>query len=231
MYQYFLAKGSERIFLFESQFQFLTEDTSLSHYEKGLVKGLFKFDRSKINQIWTELSLWGLIGRAYPVELVRILCAFGCDLVVEHENDSQRATKSFSPVTYMVPITTGEQPHYRHLYHGTLDASSANHIPFFLELSDKLVIGSYYTTLNGDVDSQFPIFCGHLEADMCLKHGCIRQSLFELFSEGLSIVSEDKFICRILARKDDEHDVIIGDLSEQTLFYIAEDKNSSIKSD
>lgn len=227
MYQYFLVKGSERIFLFESQFQFLTEDSSLSHYEKGLAKGLFKFDRSRINQVWVELSLWGLIGRVKPVELVRVLCAFGCDLVVEFENDSQPITRFFSPVTYMIPITSGEQPHYKHLYHGTLGSDSDDHIPFFLELPDKLVVGSYYTTATDDVDFQFPIFCNLLETDMCLQQDSIRQSLFELFNEGLSIMSDDGVTCRILAKKDDEHDVVRGDLSEQTLFYIAESKVTS----
>lgn len=227
MYQYFLMKGSDRIFLFESQFQLLTEDASLSHYEKGLAKGLFKFDRSRINQVWVELSLWGLIGRVNPVELVRVLCAFGCDLAVEFENDSLPITKSFSPVTYMIPITSGEQPHYRHLYHGTLGAESDDHIPFFLELPDKLAIGSYYTTTTSDVDFQFPFFCKLLETDMCLKQGSIRHPLFELFNEGFSIISDDGVTCRTLAKKDDERDIIRGDLSEQTLFYIAESKATS----
>lgn len=223
-FNYILTFGSTKVFLFESQFQFLTEEVSLSHYEKGLAKGLFEFDRSRVNQIWAELSLWGLIGRVNPVELVRVLCAFGCNLVVEHESDSRPITKSFNPVTYLIPMTAGEQPHYRHLYHRKLGVDSHDQIPFFLELSGKLVIGSYYTTTTEDVDSQFPIFCRLLESDMCFQHGCIRQSLLTLFNEGLSITSDDGFTCRTLAKKNDVRDVICGDLSEQTLFYIAEDR-------
>lgn len=213
--------GPARIFLFESQFQFLNEEVCLNHYEKGFARGLFQFDRSKINQVWTDLYLWGLIGRIYPVELVRILCAFGCNLVVEYEKDSQTLIKSFSPVIYMVPIKAGEQPHYRHLYHASLENGTEGQIPLFLELADKLIIGSYYTTHNTDVDSQFPKFCKLLETDWCIGNGKFQRSLFELFYEGFPIIAQRAAEDVTLVENDFSNDTLRGYGAEESLFFVA----------
>lgn len=221
MFRYYLENGSVRLFLFESQFQFLTENSCLLHYEKGLSKGLFQFDRSGINQVWSELALWGLIGRICPIELVRILCAFGCDLVVHHKNNSRSLEKSFIPVTYFIPMDASEQPHYRHFYHVPLEGGPEDQIPLFLELAEKLVIGSYYTTPSYDLDFQFPAFCKLLEKDWCIEPGNFRRSLFELFNEGYPIVAQAIAKDVTLVEKDCVNDILRGCGAEESLFYVA----------
>ncbi|MBL7557212.1 MAG: hypothetical protein JNM24_15405 [Bdellovibrionaceae bacterium] len=98
-YKYFLVWKNLQIPLFESQFRFNIEDQCLKHYEKGLARGMFAFNRTGVDQVWSELALWGLIGRICPIELARILCAFGCGLVAHNKNNTWALSKSFFPVT------------------------------------------------------------------------------------------------------------------------------------
>lgn len=220
MYQYFLVKGSERVFLFESQFQFLTEDASLSHYEKGLAKGLFGFDRARINQVWSQLGLWGLIGRICPVELVRVLCAFGCDLQVSDGSETQPLLKSFQPVTYFIPIRNEDLQDLRHLYHVPLDPHSAEHIPTLLELDGRLVIGSFYVGVGSDVDSQLPDYCELLDRDLCLPRHSIRRSLRHFFDREFRIEAQVKNASVTLAHWDQRNEIIRGFKLDRTLFYL-----------
>lgn len=221
-YKYFLAWKDSKILLFESRFKFLTEDACLAHYEKGITRGLFQLDHTRINLIWTDLALWGLIGRICPVELVRILCAFGCALVVDCKDSQDRTlTKSFAPITYVIPMASSEQSNYRHLYHVPLETGSEDQIPLFLELANKLVLGSYYTTHNHDVDSQFPKFCKLFEKDCCIGNGVFRHSLFELFHEGFPIDALGTVENVTLVEKDCANDVLHGYGAEESLFYVA----------
>lgn len=166
--------GSIKIFLFKSQFQFLNEEQCLKHYEKGISKGLFCFDRSRINQVWSELGLWGLVGRAYPVDLVRILCAFGCNLAVESKSACEILIKTFSPVTYSILISnyTMATPDESHI---TL--SEGVEVPIFIDIGGQKIIGHFYTTNTNDADTQFPKFCQMLEHDECLSRGSVHKVL------------------------------------------------------
>ena len=220
MFQYSLIFGSTQIFLFESQFQFLTEEASLHYYEKGLAKGLFSFNRARIDQVWSGLGLWGLIGRICPVELVRVLCAFGCGLEVVYPGASAPLAKSFLPVTYFIPVNEDLRPHIRHIYHWPLEPNSTEHIPILLELDKRLAIGSSYTTLDNDVDFQFPQFCRLMERDLCLPVDSIRLSLLALFNEGFTIIAETREKRMVLAHRDCAGETIYGFSCDQTLFYL-----------
>lgn len=220
MYKYYLAFSSTQIFLFESQFQFLNEDRCLRHYEKGLAKGLFGFEGSRINQVWSELALWGLIGRICPVELVRVLCAFGCRLKMVGPRASAHLSKSFFPVTYFIPVVPGEKDRIWHLYNRLLDPNSAECIPILLELDDRLVIGSYYTTSKRDIDVQMPKFCELMEQDMCLQACTLRDVLFDFLRGGYKITAQDHGQCIVLAKWNAATDTLRGYANDDTLFYV-----------
>ena len=220
MCKYYLVFGSTQIFLFESQFQFLNEETSLRHYEKGLVKGLFAFDRARIDQVWSELGLWGLIGRVCSVELVRVLCAFGCELQMADGVGLCQLRKSFQPVTYFIPASAADQAQIRHLYHWPLESNSTEHIPVFLELDDRLILGSYYFTSGSDADSQLSNFCKLLEQDLCLPTDSIRVSLLRFFEEGIAFVAESGNDNITLAYWDRVTGTIRGFSENQTLFFL-----------
>ena len=219
MFSFHLYFGSIKIFLFESQFQFLNEDQCLRHYEKGLASGLFSLDRSRINQVWSELGLWGLIGRAFPVELVRILCAFGCEIAMFDGYRTQAIQKSFQPVTFLIPLTRHERKHVGKL--NTIQLGPNRGISIFLELDKRLVIGNYYITSGTNTDSQFPKFCKQLESDCCLPHNSIRACLFKLFWSGYKILAQDQGRNSIIVQRDVQKDVLRGLHCEETLRYLS----------
>lgn len=221
MYTYTLVwKGTQAI-LFKSQFLFLTEGSCLRHYEKGIAKNLFSLDRVTINHIWSGLGLWGLIGRVCPVELVRILCAFGCGIEVSADADlAKTLMRSFRRVSYFVPLFSGEEQFIRHVYHKPIDSNAMEHIPLLLKLDDRLVLGSYYTTVGRDADVQLPAFCRFLEKDLCLPSGTMREVLSVLFWEGYIFMAQDEHHGEILAEYEPAQDLIRGYMGEETLFYV-----------
>lgn len=220
MYQYYLVFGSTKIFLFKSQFQFLTEEASLHHYEKGLAKGLLSFNRARIDQVWSELALWGLIGRICPIELVRILCSFGCDLVVFHKGISQNLEKSFHPVTYFIPVSVVEQQMIHHFYHSPLEPDSPEDISLFLQLDDRLLIGNFYCTSDSDADSQFPLLCKLLERDMCLPQNVVNHSMILFFENGYELSAQLEDATVILAVLNKTSGIIRGCYEEATLEFL-----------
>lgn len=221
-YNYFLVWRNLQIPLFESQFRFASEDQCLRHYEKGIARAVFAFKRASIDQVWSELALWGLIGRICPIELVRILCAFGCEIAtVDGGGGSFLLKKSYMPVTYLVPIDFSERPSLRHLYDIEIEPIYKNKIPMFLDLSDCLVIGSFYTDLISDIDSQFSKFCRLLESDLCLQPRVVSVALSKLFWRGFKIRGIDQSGSHILAQRDLTRNIIQGFRDEETLFYLS----------
>lgn len=219
-FYYLVWKGLE-VPLFESQFKFLTEDTSLKHYEKGLVSGLFQFDRARINQVWSELGLWGLIGRVYPIELVRILCAFGCEIERYGDPSNEVIQKSFKPVTYLIALAGHEHKCVDELIKIPLEIGSTRYISIFIKLDKRLVIGNYYLTSGTNEDSQLPKFCKLLESDCCLPDNSIRDCLFKLFWGGYKILAQDQGRYSIIAQRDVKKDVLRGLYCEDTLTYLS----------
>lgn len=220
-FNYFLVWRYLQIPLFESQFKFTSEDQCLRHYEKGLASGLFSLDRPRINQVWSELGLWGLIGRECPTELVRILCAFGCEIAMLEGYRTQVIQKSFQPVTYLIPLTQHEQKHLGKLNTIQIELGSNRYISIFLELDKHLVIGNYYITAGTNVDSQFPKFCKQLESDCCLPHNSIRVCLFKLFWNGYKILAQDQGMFSIIVQRDVKKDILRGLYCEDTLTYLS----------
>lgn len=222
-YKYFLTWKNCEIYLFESQFQFMSQDNCLIHYEKGLARGLFSFDRSKINQVWSELGLWGLIGRAYPVELVRILCAFGCRLKSsDFIGKAVILKKSYFPVTYYLVASPFKTEHVRSIFDRPFEVGSDIKIPLLFEMSDRLLLGNYYITRDRDADVQMPHFCKLLDLDLCLAAGEIQSVLSKLFFKKYKLVGECVSSCITLAENDLTRDVIRGYGLENSLFYIGE---------
>lgn len=220
-YKYFLTWKDSEVSLFESQFQFLAQDVCLAHYEKGLARGLFSFDRSRINQVWSELGLWGLIGRLRPVELVRILCAFGCEIKIVRNCKRQLIQKSFRPVTYILPFARSEQKHVLRQNRIRLEPGTNRYIPIFLVLDKRLVIGNYYLTSDTDVDSQFPKFCSQLESDSCLPRNSIRICVFNLFWHGFNIQAQDQSKYSVIVQRDVQKNILRGLHCEETLKYLS----------
>lgn len=228
MFQYYLIGGSKRILLFESQFQFLTEEASLSHYEKGLAKGLFSFDRARIDLVWTTLGLWGLIGRVYPVELVRVLCAFGCTILRAVDlRPNGILAKSFEAATFVIPVRSDQLLAVRCDYQFALESGAQEVVPVLLELEDRLVVGSYYTTPTLGPDEQFPKFCAMLEEDCCLPKDCLKTSVFRLFCKGFSLVAKTDLSDIELASSNSNADVIRGFKDDLSLFYLGVFKRSA----
>ncbi len=213
--------------MFESQFQFFTQRDCLRHYEKGIAKGIFGFDRSRVGQVWASLALWGLIGRVNPVEVVRALCAFGCELQRNHQGEVIVLQKSFYPVTYYLPVSQGETPGLRHHFHKSLVKGDEDHIPLLLELKDRLVLGHYYSTEELDADQQLPAFCSKLENDLCFVTGIYQSMLSTLFYEGLEIRAETHGKNILLARNDLSKNTLTGIEGEQTLFFVGQAKRAA----
>ena len=221
MFHYYLVHGSKRIRLFESQFRFLTEETCLSHYEKGLAKGLFRFDRSRIDQVWTMLGLWGLIGRVCPVELVRVLCAFGCAILRTVDSRSDGILpKSFEAVTFVIPVRSDQHVAVRCDYQFALESGAPEPLQVLLELDDRLVVGSYYTTATLSVDEQFPKFCDILERDCCFPKDCLKTSVFRLFCKGFRLIAKTDLAEIELASWNSNEEVIRGFKDDLSLFYL-----------
>lgn len=224
-YYYYLVWKDLEIPLFESQFRFLREDQCLRHYEKGIAGGIFDFNRAGIDQVWSELALWGLIGRIYTVELVRILCAFGCEIGLECSgNQTFIIKKSFWPVTYYIAkqLTSDRQDQ------GHISLSAGIDIPLYLEIKGKRIIGHFYTSHSIDADTQFPIFCKILEQDECLPPGSIRNLLVKSFLAGEKIIGKSDRVLT-LAAYDKASGVIRGYGKEDTLYFLGlvEDKKAA----
>lgn len=220
-FRYFLVWKEFEILLFKSQFYLRNEAQCLRHYEKGIERKIFEFDRARINRIWSELSLWGLVGRTCPVELVRILCAFGCEIRLVRDGEVlSTLQKSFWPVTYFIPVAQAVQPFIRHMYHLPLEPNSTEHIPILLELDQRVVVGSFYFTSEADVDFQLPRLCRLMEYDLCLPVDCIRRALSALFSDGHKVVAESEEGCVVLAYRDRLNGILHGFNADQSLFYI-----------
>lgn len=225
MYQYRLSYGSYEVILFESQFQFLQEGHALSHYEKGLTKKLFSFDRTQINQVWSELKLWGLIGRICPVELVRIMCAHGCSLSQSDElGDRLTLKKSYYPINYYTNINQIEYEIVQSCLNIFLDGQTESVVQPFIFMDDRLFFGSFYVDLELDPDSSFPKFCQLLEKDMCLPQDSIRQVLSKLLFLGYPVIVTDGANESILAKYDTENKLLNGPGSQQTLLYVGNAK-------
>ena len=217
--QYFLVHNDKKIFLFESQLQFFSEHDCLRHFEKGIAKSLFTFDRSRVDQVWCELKLWGLLGRKRPVELVRTLCGFGCDIQMRTDFEIISLQKSFYPVTYCIPLEQLDIESLRHFYHRPITQGDEDHIPLLLELEDRLVIGHYYTTSQSCADQQLIQLCGFLEEDMCLELGMIQTVLSDLFYAGQKIMAAVPNGNVVLAENDLKENIIRGAANECSLFY------------
>lgn len=220
-YYYYLVWKDLEIPLFESQFRFLREDQCLRHYEKGIADGIFDFNRAGNDQVWSELALWGLIGRIQPVELVRVLCAFGCEIGLK-SNVLRPAIlkKSYWPVSYIIPVDQVAMKAIYDLYHISLGQGSDLRIPAFLSLDKRLVVGSYYVTEFQDADFQFPRYCKILEMDLCLPPGTVRDSLFRLLCRGYKIVAQLRNKSIVLAERNISTNVLRGSGSDQALFFI-----------
>ncbi len=222
-YYYYLAWKDREIPLFKSQFLFLYEDQCLRHYEKGIAGGIFDFNRAGTDQVWSELGLWGLIGRAFPVELVRILCAFGCRLKsFDPVDNTATLRKSYWPVTYYFLVKPIKIEHMRNIFYRPLEADSDNQIPLLFEMSDRLLLGNYYITRDQDADVQMPQFCKLLEIDLCIAAGEIQGVLSKLFFENCKLVGECASKCLTLAENDSIRNVIRGCGFENSLIYIGE---------
>jgi len=214
-FKYFLVHKDTRVFLFESQFQFLTELDCLRHYEKGILKSLFKFNRSQVDEIWCDLKLWGLLGRKNPVELIRILCGFGCKIHMNFQNKVEVLQKSFKPVTYYYRLMSLKRlKSSKHLYR-ELNLQ-------FLRLADRLIIGSFYITELETADHQFPVFCQLLENDLCLYRNQIRNLLANLFYNGNNVIADCGAKSIVLVEYDPIKQIIRGSENEESLFYLGD---------
>lgn len=218
---YFLKFAETQILLFESHFQLQTESICLSHYEKGLAKGLFIFNQSEINQLWTEIGLWGLIGRKHPVDLVRTLCGFGASLIM-HVGSSYRIplVKSFNAVTYCTQMSYREHETIQSSLDIHLSGNTGLVVRPFIFMDGKLVFGSFYFEKDIDPDSRFPMFCKLLEQDLCLPRDSVQKVLSRIFHLGFKIIASVDTNDLVLAEKDVVRGIIKGCASEMTLFYV-----------
>ena len=197
MYEYFLVHNEYKIFLFESDVQFKTEAQGLKQYKKGLYTGHDSCSITRINQVWSELALCGLTGLASPVELMRVLCAFGAKIQCVGKSSVLVLKKSYKPVIYFVEISQ-------------IETSDSN----------ELVIGHYYTTVRLNVDQQFPKFCKLLELDLKLAPGRLQAELSKLFYSGYKINSLASDGGLVLAQNNLLTNTLRGTGNEETLFYV-----------
>jgi hypothetical protein len=196
-YLYFLVHNEYKIFLFECGIQFKTEAQSLKQYENGLYTGHDSCSITRISQVWSELSLCGLTGQVSPVELIRVLCAYGANIQCVGKPHAVALKKSYKPVVYYVEISQRET----------------------YELNE-LIIGHYYTTARLSADQKFPKFCRMLELDLDLKRDHFQTELSKLFYSGYKIVSLVSGCRLVLAQKDLLMNTLQGTGNEETLFYV-----------
>ncbi len=197
MHQYFLTHNDYKIFLFESDVLFKTEARCLKQYEKCLYTGYDSCSVARINQVWSELALCGLVGRVRPVELIRVLCANGAEIQRVGISRALVLKKSYKPVVYFVEVSQRE-------------TAGLN----------KLIIGHYYTTARLSADQQFPRFCRMLELDLQLASGCVQVELSKLFYSGYKINSLAPEGGLVLAHHDLLTNTLRGTGNEETLFYV-----------
>lgn len=222
-YKYYLKYESEGFELFQSQFYFDTEASCLEHFEKGIQKKIFHLDHSKINQVWSQLGLWGLVGRTCPVELVRVLCAYGCNLEVFDQSQSGVVlTKSYHPLKFYIPMKQTEFEIIKNVVEIPLSEEMGLKVQPFLNTDKELILGSFYRSTDVDSDSVFPKFCNLLEKDICLPSDSISKVLSRLFFMGFEIMCEDNGQSIVLAKYDQKMKSLKGFGYEQTLFYIGE---------
>lgn len=197
MYQYFLTHNDHKIFLFESDIKFKTEAQCLKQYGKGQYADHDSRSITRISQVWSERALCGLTGKTSPVEVIRVLCAFGAKIQCVGNCRTVFLQKSYSPVAYFAEVSPRET-------YG----------------SDELMIGHYYTTARLDADRQFPKFCKLLELDLKLRTGSIRDELSKLFYSGYKIHSLTPEGGLVLAQNNLLKNTLRGTGSEETLFYV-----------
>ena len=197
MYQYFLTHKDQKILLFESKNKFKTEAQCLKQYEKGLVASRYSFDRSRIDQVWSELMLSELIRLSDPVELVRVLCANGAMIKCTKLISTTVLKKSYNAVLYFVEVLQRETSNL-----------------------DRFVIGHYYTTIKLNADRQFPKLCKLLETDLNLPVGTFQVELSKLFYKGFRVISFEHGKKTVLAQNDLNTKIIRGIGNEDTLFYV-----------
>ena len=195
--QYFLIHNKYKIFLFESNIQFKTEAQCLKQYQKDLYVSHDSRSVARINQVWLELALCGLTGLASPVELIRVLCAFGAKIQCVGKSSALVLKKSYKPTVYFVEISQK----------GT---SGLN----------ELLIGHYYTTVRMNADQQFPKFCKLLELDLKLETGRMQAELSILFYSGYKINSLCSGGRLVLAQNNLITNTLRGTGHEETLFYV-----------
>lgn len=197
MHQYFLIHNKYKIFLFESDILFKTEAQCLKQYEKCVCTNHVACTISIISQVWLELELYGLTGQVSPVELIRVLCAFGAKIQSVDKSGTIVHKKSYKPVIYFVEVSQRE----------TADLN-------------KMMLGHYYTTSRLNADQQFPKFCKLLERDYGFPVGHFQVELSKLFYMGYTMFSIVYGRRLVLAQNDLNNNTLRGTGNEETLFYV-----------
>lgn len=225
MFEYSLVHGSTKFLLFKSQLEFGTDDHCLLHYEKGLDKGIFKFDHAGINQVWSELGHWGLVGRTCPVDLVRVLCASGCTIICSLESHKVKQLRvSYSLVNFYTNLSQSEYEIIKPILEISLGSNLDEKICPFVKLEDRLAFGSFYADHKNDPDVQFPKYCHQLEKDLCLPNGSIQTVLTRLFYFGFKMKASNEKGELVLAEYNPQTKIIRGYGSESTLFFVSKSK-------
>lgn len=220
MHKYFLIHNGQRIFLYTDIAPYKSEAECLNRYEDGLASGQYSFNRSKINQVWSELMTWGLVGRSYPIELLKVLCANGAN--IESSQNNLILQKSFAPVKYVVPVQQNELEIIKPILKLSLGLISDVSLECFYWSENKLNFGVFYIATDENADSNFPKYCNLIEKEMLLPANEVHKIISRLFNLGFKIVAEHKNISEIIAHFDLNNKIIYGIHSQDTIAYLAD---------
>lgn len=221
MHHYFLVQNGQRVFLYTDTSPYRSEAECLNQYEKGLASGQYSFNRSKINQVWSELAIWILIGRVYPVELLRVLCANGANIEVGCNGEILQ--KSYTPVKYSIPMQKHEYQIIKPTLEMSLGFETNINLNFFSWSEDKLNLGVFYSSVKKSADSDFPRYCNMLEHEMLLPAKEVHRIISRLFNLGFKITAEHNVRIEILAQFDLTNKIIYGVCNHDTVCYLADE--------
>lgn len=221
MQQYFLVHNGQKVFLYTDTAPYRSEAECLNQYEKGLASGQYSFNRSKINQVWSELAIWTLIGRVYPVELLRVLCANGAN--IEVGRTGKILQKSYAPVKYSIPMRKHEYQFIKPTLEMSFGFETNIHLNCFFWSEDKLNLGVFYCSVKETADSDFPRYCNMLEREMLLPAKEVHRIISRLFNLGFKITAEHSVRTEILAQSNLINKMIYGVYNHDTVCYLADD--------